>query len=96
MDNHESHISINVINYVRDNGIVFLSLHPHTSHKMQPLDVGVFGPFKGKCKKAFNDWHLNHPGRTVTIYDIPSLTKTAFFESFTLKNITSDFQTSGI
>ncbi|KAJ8959923.1 hypothetical protein NQ314_006125 [Rhamnusium bicolor] len=93
MDNHESHISINAINCARDNGIGFLLLHPHTSHKMQPLDVRVFGPFKGKCKIAFNDWHLNHPRRSVTIYDIPSQTKTAFFESFTLKNITSAFVT---
>ncbi|KAJ8927163.1 hypothetical protein NQ314_020436 [Rhamnusium bicolor] len=63
---------------------------------MQPLDVGVFGPFKGKCKIIFNDWHLNHPGRMVTIYDIPSLTKSAFFESFALKNITPGFQKFGI
>ncbi|KAJ8935755.1 hypothetical protein NQ314_012661 [Rhamnusium bicolor] len=52
MDNPESHISINDINYARDNGIVFLSLHLHTSHKIQRLDVEVFGPFKGKCKIA--------------------------------------------
>lgn len=77
-DNHESHISVEAINYSRDNGIVYLSFPPHTSHKLQPLDVGVFGPFKAKLKIAFNDWHINHPGKALTIYDIPKLSKLAF------------------
>ncbi|KAG5867741.1 hypothetical protein JTB14_010151 [Gonioctena quinquepunctata] len=93
-DNHESHIPITAINYLRDHGIV--SFPPHTSHKLQPLDVGVFGPFKGKLKIAFNDWHTRNPGKTVTIYDIPKLVKTAFLESFSLKNITSGFSKPGI
>ncbi|GBP61757.1 hypothetical protein EVAR_31085_1 [Eumeta japonica] len=95
-DNHESHISVEAINYSRENGIVYLSFPPHTSHKLQPLDVGVFGPFKAKLKVAFNDWHINHPGKALTIYDIPSLSKLAFFESFNAKNITSAFAKPGI
>lgn len=96
MDNHESHISIEAIEYEREHGIVFLSLHPHTSHKMQPLDVGVFSSFKIKCRTAINDWHLSNPGRTLSIYEIASLTKIAFMESFTAKNITSGFEKTGI
>ncbi|KAG5869548.1 hypothetical protein JTB14_037165 [Gonioctena quinquepunctata] len=45
---------------------------------------------------AFNDWTTRNPGKTVTIYDIPKLVKTAFLESFTLKNITSGFSKPGI
>ncbi|GBP07644.1 hypothetical protein EVAR_2768_1 [Eumeta japonica] len=95
-DNHESHISVEAINYSRENGIVYLSFPPHTSHKLQPLDVGVFGPFKAKLKVAFNDWHINHPGKALTIYDIPNLSKLAFFESFNAKNITNAFAKPGI
>lgn len=95
-DNHESHISIEAVDYCRANGIVYLSFPPHTSHKLQPLDVGVFGPFKSKLKVAFNDWHTGHPGKALTIYEIPSLAKLAYFEAFTGKNITSGFMKPGI
>lgn len=95
-DNHESHVSIEAINFCRESGIVYLSFPPHTSHRLQPLDVGVFGPFKTKLKTAFNDWHINHPGKALTIYDIPRLAKIAYFESFTAKNISSAFAKPGI
>lgn len=39
-----------------------------------------------KCKAAFNDYHVNHPGKVLTIYEIPSLGKIAFLESFTAKS----------
>ncbi|XP_034828899.1 uncharacterized protein [Maniola hyperantus] len=95
-DNHESHISIEAVNYCRDNGIVYLSLPPHTSHKLQPLDVSVFGPFKGKLKIAFNDWHIQNVGKTLTIYNIAELSKLAYLESFTPKNIIGGFSKPGI
>lgn len=95
-DNHESHISIEAVNYCRDNGIVYLSLPPHTSHKLQPLDVGVFGPFKGKLKIAFNDWHIQNVGKTLTIYNIAELSKLAYLETFTPKNIIGGFSKPGI
>jgi hypothetical protein len=43
LDNHESHLSIAAINVAKENGIVMLTLPPHTSHKLQPLDHTVFG-----------------------------------------------------
>ncbi|XP_072398250.1 uncharacterized protein [Diabrotica undecimpunctata] len=46
VDNHESHISVEVIRLCRENGIVLLSFPPHTTHRLQPLDVGVYSPFK--------------------------------------------------
>lgn len=95
-DNHESHISLQAITYARDNGIILLSFPPHTSHRLQPLDVGVFGPFKSKLKIAFNNWHMSNPGKTISIYNIPKLVKLAYFESFTAKNITSGFEKPGI
>lgn len=95
-DNHESHISLEAINYAKENGIIYLSFPPHTSHRLQPLDVGVFGPFKSKLKIAFNNWHTMNPGKALTIYNIPKLVKIAYFESFTAKNITSGFNKPGI
>jgi hypothetical protein len=46
LDNYESHNSTETIDIVKDKGVVLLSLPPHTSNKLQPLDVRVFSSFK--------------------------------------------------
>lgn len=55
MDNHESHISIPTIRLAKENGVILVTLHPHTSNKMQPLDKSVFGPFKTYYNHAANE-----------------------------------------
>jgi len=45
-DGHESHVSADFVAFCIDNRIHLLSLPPHTSHIVQPLDVGCFGPLK--------------------------------------------------
>lgn len=96
MDNHESHTTLDAILYARENGVVLLSFPPHTSHKLQPLDIGVFGPFKSKCSVSLNEWLSSNPGKTVTVKLIPKLTKIPFLEAFTPRNITSSFEKPGI
>ena len=41
-DGHSSHMSIEGIEFARDNGIHMLCLPAHTTHILMPLDVGVF------------------------------------------------------
>src|SRR5947207_1398580 len=45
-DGHDSHISAQFVRYCLDHKIVLFLLPPHSSHILQPLDVGVFGPLK--------------------------------------------------
>lgn len=96
LDNHETHTSLEVINYSRENGIVLLSFPPHCTHKMQPLDRGIYGPFKSRCKTAFNDFIISNPGKPIGIYDIAKLTGDPYLRSFTLKNIISSFSSTGL
>jgi len=96
MDNHESHCSFEVVKYAKDNGIVLVTFPPHTTHRLQPLDVGVLGPFKSKVKIAQNDWMTNNPGKTLKIHDLPNLVKEPFQLSFNLRNITSAFSKTGL
>ena len=67
LDNHESHISIAVLDFAKQNGIVMLSFPPHCSHKLQPLDRSVFGPLKKFVAVAQDAWMKNHPGQSMTI-----------------------------
>jgi hypothetical protein len=96
MDNSETHITVDIILFCRENGIIMLSFPPHTSHKLQPLDVGVFGPFKSSLKVALNNWTVNHPGQTISIYDIGEITKAPFLESCKPKKNMSGFYKPGV
>jgi hypothetical protein len=44
LDNHISHCSLEAVIFCRENHITLLSIPPHGSHKIQPLDCGFFGP----------------------------------------------------
>ena len=46
---------------------------PLHSHRLQPLDVGVFGPFKTALKVAFYNFNIEHPGKPLTIKNIGML-----------------------
>lgn len=63
MDNHESHLSITGLQFCIDNGIIVLTFPPHCSHKLQPLDRSVFGPFKKAINTQCDYWITNHPGK---------------------------------
>ena len=41
-DGHASHITIEVIELAKKNDVHLLCLPSHTSHILQPLDIGVF------------------------------------------------------
>ena len=58
-----------------------LTFPPHCSHKLQPLNVSVFGPFKSHCKTSFNDWLQSNPGGRISIHDIAELTKIPFIKA---------------
>ena len=73
-----------------------LSFPPHFSHKLQPLDRSVYGPFKRYVNSASDSWMKSHPGKPMTIYDTPVIVKTALPLAMTPNNITADFRVSGI
>ena len=96
LDNHESQLSIALIDYCRDNGIALLKLPPHCLHKLQPLDRTVFGPFKKYVNTASDDWIKSNPGKAMCIYDIPGIVKKALPLAATPTNVQKGFQVCGI
>ncbi|XP_055307136.1 tigger transposable element-derived protein 6-like [Sitodiplosis mosellana] len=96
LDNHESHLSIKGLDYCKENGIVVLSLPPHCSHKLQPLDRSVFGPFKKVVNTQCDNWVTSNPGTTMTIYHVPGIVKDALPLASTHKNVTAGFVCTGI
>lgn len=95
-DNHESHITIDSINYCKDNGIHLLTIPPHTSQKLQPLDRIVFGALKSYYNTACDNWMVSHPGRPLTIYDLAGCLGIAYPNAMTPRNIQKSFSVTGI
>lgn len=96
LDNHESHLSLDAIDYCRANGIVLLTFPPHTTHKLQPLDKTVFGPLKTAYSYASSNWMRNNPGSRITIHLVAHILGEAYPKAFTVPNISSGFRSTGI
>ena len=96
LDNHVSHVSLEVIKMAEEMSVHILTFPPHCSHKMQPLDVSVYGPFKRYYNNACESWMLQHPGAPITIYDVAELSATAYLKGMTPSNITAGFKATGI
>jgi hypothetical protein len=63
LDGHNSHCTFEFCQYAERNKIIILCLPPHTTHKLQPCDVGVFGPLASSWKAEVN----TAAGKYVTI-----------------------------
>lgn len=96
LENHSSHLSIKTLDLAKDNCIYMLTFPPHLSHKLQPLDVSVFGPFKRYLSSAQDAWTRNNPGNTMTIYNILSIVRTTLPLALTPNNIRKGFERCGI
>lgn len=96
IDNHDTHISIPAITLAKNNGIILLTLPPHTSHKLQPLDRTVFGPYKAFYNQAASEWMLSNPGKPMGIYDVAEIVGKAYGKAFTIENIVKGFTVTGI
>ncbi|XP_047127709.1 uncharacterized protein LOC124808583 [Hydra vulgaris] len=96
LDNYSSHLHFETLNLAKENGIAMLSFPPHCSHKLQPLDVSVFGTFKKYLSVAQDAWLRNNPGKAITIYDILKVVSDSLPLAITCTNITKGFQKTGV
>ncbi|EDS28122.1 conserved hypothetical protein [Culex quinquefasciatus] len=95
-DNHESHLSIEALDLAKSNGVTVLTIPPHCSNKLQPLDVAVFRSFGNAYDAALNSHTLQNPNTNITIYQVAEFVKRANDRSMTRNNIASSFRATGI
>ena len=96
LDNHISRKSLEAIDKAKANSIILLTLPPHTSSKLQPLDRSVFKALKTYYSQECSIWMTNHMGRKITEYDIASIMGPAFLKAMSPTNIISGFKSTGI
>jgi hypothetical protein len=95
LDGYESHHSAGFEAYCKEKNIITLCMPPHSSHLLQPLDFGCFGPLK----RAYGQ-EIEHLMRR----NIAHISKATFFTAFyaahqaaiTESNIKGGFRGAGL
>ncbi|CAM4608595.1 unnamed protein product [Leuciscus chuanchicus] len=96
MDQHETHVSRDVIMYCRENTIEILCLPAHTTHILQPLDIAVFNPLKTGFSIMASRMGLVRGDLVVGKKQFSSLLKTVYPTAVTAHNIKAGFRKAGI
>ena len=94
-DGHNSHITYPTVKSAQENDIILLCLPPHMSHRLQPLDVGFFRPFKILWRDELKSWARITKYLSVTKPIFPSLLKGAW-EKATATSVSGGFKGAGL
>ena len=54
-EGYRSHMSYEALKIRDDGNVIVFALPAHTSGTTQPLDVGIFGPFKANINRLLHD-----------------------------------------
>ncbi|KAF2894279.1 hypothetical protein ILUMI_11894 [Ignelater luminosus] len=96
VDNHNSHSTLEAYEFCKANYITMLSTPPHSSHRLQPLDITI----SGSLKKAYNrecDLYLKSENLIkITPYDIAGLFQKAYSKVASMAKAISGFLATGI
>ena len=94
-DGHRSHETIELREAADKAKIHLFCIPPHTSHRLQPLDVGVFGPLQRAWQKRCSAF-LDATGQSIARQDVVKEYLAARTESITEELIISAWRQSGI
>ena len=95
-DGHFSHMSITLIKRARDLGIHLFCLPPNTTHVLQPLDVGVFGPMEQCWRTILKNYKISTRAANITKEHFPELIKELWKKLLTPEHLKSGFLTVGL
>lgn len=73
-----------------------MTLPPHTSHKLQPLDLTFFGPLKTSFNRECDLFLKAHPHEKITMYDLASLFNKSYTKVATMDKGLLGFNSAGI
>ena len=95
LDGHKSHVSVGLTDWAREHNIILFVLPAHTSHFLQPLDVGCYGPFhkiyNSECHKQ-----MRKAASVITRYNICEIASKVYSLALSPENLRSAFKRAGI
>jgi hypothetical protein len=75
-DNLAAHLSPDVLKLCQQHNIRFCFLPENSTHLMQPLDVGVFGPMKRYWREILRDWKEECDRKDIHFATLPKTVRT--------------------
>jgi hypothetical protein len=93
IDGHSSHLTSKFIARCMDASIDLTDLPPHTSHRLPPLDIGIFGPLKRNLTKHLERRLRNDSRRIQRVEWMEAFIK-ARQDSFRVPSIESSFRSA--
>jgi hypothetical protein len=97
VDGHSSHLNMRFIEFCDANRILLMAYPPHSTHRLQPLDVSMFNPLANFYSQNLDNWMLKSQGIcSMSKRHFWSLFKPAFDAAFSEKNIKSAWKKTGL
>lgn len=96
LDGHSSHKSLEVLEFAKSHGIVLFCFPAHCTHRVQPLDVGFFGPLQIYYDQEIQLWMKQNPGRSVTHFQVADIFSKAYLRAAVPTNAINSFYKTGI
>jgi len=84
----------NFVRFCETKRILVLCLPSHTTHRLQPCDVGVFGPLASSWKSEVNV--MGRQYKKITKYNLLGIYHSARQRALTITTIRASFQKTGI
>ncbi|XP_043275326.1 uncharacterized protein [Venturia canescens] len=78
LDNHVSHVSLKILDFCKKHGIILLPVPPHTSHRLQPLNIAFYGPLKKAFKKECDSFMMSQSLKNITQYELAEVFDKAY------------------
>jgi hypothetical protein len=97
MDGHGSHITRDFINYCDQNRILIYILPPHSTHRLQPLDVVIFKPLSQAYTHELTEYlHSSHGSAGLRKREFLPFFYRAWTSTMTRALIAKSFKATGI
>lgn len=98
LDGHISHLSIQTRRFAQKENITIIKLPSHTTSKLQPLDISVFGPLKCHWAEQMNNWiaSMGIPIRAMSKKQFVNNLSNIWFKGMSAINVKAGFRATGI
>jgi hypothetical protein len=97
VDGHSSHVNLLFIEYADANRILLAVFPPHSTHRLQPLDIGLFSPLSTYYSQAIDRLLSESQGLVrITKRDFWPLFYEAWEKAFHTQNVRSAWEAAGL
>jgi hypothetical protein len=88
LDGHSTHTqNLELVALARANGVHILCLPPHSTHRLQPLDVSFMKPLSINYDECVRIWLRNHPGMLVGMFQVGAIFGNSYIRSATMQTM---------